>query len=389
MIIIKNPLARVGFLFYADSMSFGLLKHFKDHKKGYQSEQDSLFVRNVLVGHDLGIVLKLIELRKTEPHESIKLISQRPLNRQLLIENYQFGVSQLRSQNAVGEIYKTFFNAQILPQKNDPQFYKDGKFHDFSGRAKPMELRHGESFFKEKGFRLQIASLFSEEDWNNLDQIINQHIDLRILEGIEKTEANTLVDKHEWLLSFKDYKKFNVENLYFSLSPKKFITLLKNKDQGTPDLIDFCTSLDMQTALSVSWELDKEVFADDRTLLIPQSMTHEWGHFILEFEPYNYATKSQMCHALFLVHEEEPQSEDLASKIKLLKRVVDRVFPSFEQHIKGEFIRFDEEMFISNVKDNLIEQISFDYPTLKFVGQTGPMTHAMTEEKFLARVLLS
>jgi hypothetical protein len=72
-----------------------------------------------------------------------------------------------------------------------------------------------------------------------------------------------------------------------------------------------------------------------------------------------------------------------------MKRVLDRVFPDIEQHIKKEYIRFDEEMFISDVKDESQEQLSFDYPTLKFLGQTSPMVGAMSQEKFLSRVLLN
>ncbi|MBA2403304.1 MAG: hypothetical protein H0V66_00920, partial [Bdellovibrionales bacterium] len=169
-------------------MSFGLLKHFKDHKKGFQAQNAAKFVAHVVLGSDLGSVLKLIELRKSHPSESISLITPRVVNKKLLIENYQYGVSHMRSQAAVAEIYKSHFDAKISAQKLNPQFYKDGKFHEFSGRAKSMDLLTGEHFFLEKGYRLEISSLFTTEDWENLDTIISQHIDIRIVEGIEKTE---------------------------------------------------------------------------------------------------------------------------------------------------------------------------------------------------------
>lgn len=376
----------MGFLFYAFDMSFGLLKQFKDQKKGFQPTEATTFVAQVILGSDLGSVLKLIELRKSHPAETIRLITNRLVNKQLLIENYQFGVSQMRSEIAVGEIYKSHYDARILPQKLDPQFYKDGKFHEFSGRAKSMNLLEGEHFFLNKGYRLDIDSLFTKEDWDNLDTIIAQHIDIRIVEGIEKTEVKDLVEKNEWLLSFKDYKKIACENLYSSISPKRFLSFLKNKDSMTPDVIDVCSSSKIQAALSLTWLMKKEFATEERTLFIPQSMTHEWGHFIVEFENTN---EGHLCHGLFLIHEEEPQTEDLASKIKLMKRVLERVFPEFEANIIKEYIRFDEEMFISDVKDNLIEQISFDYPTLKFLGQMSPMKPQFSQEKFLARVLLN
>jgi hypothetical protein len=376
----------VGFLFYAFPMSFGLLKHFKDQKKGFQEQKEVSYVAHVILGSDLSSILKLLELRKNHNPEAIKLISNRLINKKLLIESYQYGVSQIRSEEAVTEIYKTHFNAKILPQKNSAQFYKDGKFHDFGGRAKSMDLLDGEAYFQAKGYHLEISSLFSEEDWANLDQIIGQHLDIRIVEGIEKTEAKDLVEKDEWLLTFKDYKKITCENLYTSLSPKKFIHFIKNKEKMTPELIDFCTSTKIQGALSLTWQMKKEFTQESRTFFIPQSMTHEWGHFIVEFENTN---EGHLCHGLFLLHEEEPQSEDLASKIKLMKRVLDRVFTDFENNIYKEYIRFDDEMFISDVKDNLIEQLGFDYPTLKFLGQAAPVKGQFSQEKFLTRVLLS
>ena len=164
---------------------------------------------------------------------------------------------------------------------------------------------------------------------------------------------------------------------------------MTHKENLSADFIDFCTSVEVQSGISVTWKLNKEIFAEEKTLFIPQSMTHEWGHFLVEFESYNFQNKEQTCHALFLIHDDEPQSEDLASKIKLMKRVLDRVFPDIEKHITKEYIRFDNEMLISHIKDSLIEQISFDYPTLKFLGQIGFMQTDMAQEKFLARTLLN
>lgn len=370
-------------------MSFGILKRYKDTKSGSTHNISSKHYRHVILGQDLGAVLKLLELKRTAPEESVRLITSRPLNRQTLVENYEFGVSQLRSPAAVESIYKKFHNAKILPQQKDASFYKDGKFHDFGGRAKSMELRQGEEFFVEKGYKLELSSLFSPEEWENMDTILNENSEIRIFQSIEKVTPDELVDKKEWTLTFKDFATATCENLYVSMSPKKFLNYFHNKEKLTPELIDVCTSVNVQAAISVTWKLDKEMFQEERTLFVPQSMTHEWGHFLVEFDSYNYQNKEQLCHVLFLIHEEEPQSEDLAQKIKLMKRVLDRVFPDIEKHIKKEFIRFDEEMFISGVKDSSQEQLSFDYPTLKFLGQTTPLSGEMSQEKFLSRVLLN
>jgi hypothetical protein len=370
-------------------MSFGLLKHFKDSKSGNTQNIKPQHYRHVVLGQDLGAVLKLISIRKNYPEESVRMISSRLISRQDLIENYEFGVSHLRSPSAVECIYRRFHNAKMLPQAKEASFYKDGKFHEFGGRAKSMDLLRGEDFFIQKGYKIELSSLFTLEDWENLDAILKEHSEIRIFQSIEKTTPEDLVDKKEWLLTFKDFSKTTCENLYVSLSPKKFLSFLHNKDSLTPELIDVCSSVNTQAAISVTWKLDKELYPEEKTLFIPQSMTHEWGHFLVEFDSYNYQNKEQLCHVLFLIHEEEPQSEDLAGKIKLMKRVLDRVFPDIEKHIQKEYIRFDDEMFITDVKDSVIEQLSFDYPSLRFLGQASPMTSDMTQEKYLSRVLLN
>lgn len=369
-------------------MSFGILKQFKDKKSESSDSVKTSHYKHVILGNDLGAVLQLLEIRKNHPEESVRLISTRPLNRQHLLENSEFGVSTLRSTLAVEALYKQYHDAKMFPQKNDAQFYKDGKFHDFGGRAKSMELQPGEDFFSQKGYRFQLESFFRAEDWQNLDQILNDHSEIRMYQNVEKTTPSDLVEKSEWTLTFKDFSVVTAEHLYISMAPNNFISLMSNKEKLSQDLVDFCSSASSQAGMSVTFKLNKEIYNEDRTLFIPQSMTHEWGHFIVEFEDYNYQTKEQTAHVLFLIHEEEPQSEDLAQKIKLMKRVLDRVFSGIEQSISKEYIRFDEDMFINNIKDSSMEQISFDYPTLHFVGQASPMNGEFTQERYISRVLL-
>lgn len=369
-------------------MAFGLLKHFKEAKKSTINLDRETHYKHIIIGHDLGAVLKLMELKKTHPDESIRLISSRMVTRLSLQENYEFGVSQLRSADAVQNIYKKFFNLKLDSQKEDAAFYKDGKFHDFGGRAKSMNMLTGEEFFVQKGYRIHLSGLFSQEDWENLDTILGEFLEIRHFDSIEKTTPEDLVQKAEWKLHFKDFATTTCECLYVSESPKKFLNYLNHKEQLTPELIDVCSSINIQSGISVTWILNKELYQSERTLFIPQSMTHEWGHFILEFEAFDYEKKQQVCHALFLIHEDEPQTEDLASKIKLMKRVIDRVFPHFDEVIMKEYIRFDHEMLISDIKDNLSQELTFDYPTLKFIGQTSAMISDFSKEKFMARTLL-
>jgi hypothetical protein len=370
-------------------MSFGLLKHFKGPKSTGNQSTGSKHFQHLIIGQDLGAVLKLLEIQKKFPEESVKLLSFRSINRKSLIENYEFGVTQLRTPEVIEQIYRKFHQIRISPQTKEASFYKEGKFYEFGGRAKCMELLPGEEFFTRKGYRFELPSLFSKDDWDNLDHNLTVNSEIRILESLQTKTPEELIDKKEWGLFFRDFSTLTCEKLYISISPKKFLSFFSHKERLSSHLIDFCTSVKIQSAISVTWKLNKEFFSEEKTLFIPQSMTHDWGHFLLEFESYNFEKREQICHALFLIHEDEPQSENIAFKIKLMKRVLDRLFPEIEKHITSEYIRFDEEMFISNIKDSILEQIFFDYPHLKFLGQAGQVPDDLFGEKFLARILLN
>lgn len=359
------------FFLYASSMSFNL-RAFKDLKKDPKQQHPRRHFRHLILGHDLKAVLHLVELKTKFPDEAVQLITPRLITKKTLIENYENGVTTLRDENTVTEIYKRYFDFKCSKQTHGPLFYKDGKFHEFEGRAKSMELRDGENFFKGQGYRYEIASLFKPEIWDRLDDYLNEAQDVKVISVVQKTEPQDLVDKNEWLLTTKDYHEITAENLYVTLAPNKFLNLIHDKDKLTTELMDYLSSVKVLQGIQVCWELSKEVYPEERTLFIPQSMTHEWGHFIVEFEAFNHTTKTQKMHVMFLIHEEEPQAEDLASKIRLMKRVLDRVFSDFEKNIKKEFILYSEEMIQWDQKDILAEQISFDYPTLKILGEGGP-----------------
>jgi hypothetical protein len=160
----------------------------------------------------------------------------------------------------VENIYKKYFNAKILPQSKEASFYKDGKFHDFGGRAKSMDIREGEEFFIQKGYKINLQSLFGPEEWENLDDILKNHSEIRIFESIQKTTPQDLVDKKEWSFTFKDFSTLTAENIYVSMSPKKFLGFIHNKESFSPELIDFCTSVNVHSGISVTWKLDKEIY---------------------------------------------------------------------------------------------------------------------------------
>ena len=370
-------------------MSFGLIKRFKDLKKTPESGVKKTFSQHVIIGGDLGAILKLVELRKNHSAEQVRLISNKPLSRKNLEEEFRQSISLIRSLGSVEALYRKHFNAKLLPFKGESVFYKDGKFHDFNGRAKSMELQGNELFFTSKGYDYEIESFFQSEDWEKLDELIQSSQEMKIFESITKAGAPTdLVEKEEWILTFKDFSEISCENLYVSMAPHKFLNLIGNKNDLDASLIDFCSSTDSLAAMNVSFELSKDFSMASQTIFVPQSMTHEWGHFLVEFKDFVHSTKSATCNVLFLVKEEEPQAEDLGAKIKLMKRVLDRVFPDFEKSIKSEAIRFDDDMFIQGARIESLLEVMSKFPTLEFLGQSKLVEESLINEQYLTRTLL-
>src|SRR5690606_6975249 len=103
------------------------------------------------------------------------------------------------------------------------------------------------------------------QDWESLDELFEQHQEIRIFESVEKVIPEDLVEKTEWSVSFKDFTRMSCENLYTSLSPKKFLALLEHKEKLGPELIDLCSSALVQAGLSVSWLLNKEFAPEEQT----------------------------------------------------------------------------------------------------------------------------
>ena len=90
------------------------------------------------------------------------------------------------------------------------------------------------------------------------------------------------------------------------------------------------------------------------------------------------------------VNEDEVNEEELAKKIRLMKRVIERTIPEFSKAKHDEHIQYDSEFFIDNVKDNLVDDIEFDHSHLKFIGQGAPIGAENAQEyKFLSRGLMS
>jgi hypothetical protein len=366
-------------------MSFGL-KSFKKQKDESKHSEGRKHIPTVIIGHDLAAVLKLVELKNTLSPENLCLITPRFLTRQGLVETYQAGVSTLRDNVTTLQIAGKFSQARTVRYDHETHFAKEGQWQRFGGRAKPMELAPGEAYFQSPRQDLELASLFSESDWEQLDETLKTYQQVRILEKLEKQAPTDLANRDEWWLLFHDLGEVTCSELWVSLPARQ---VLKASEQGQTlptEAAAWLASVKRQAAIALSWEMTKELHPEPRTLFVPQSMTHEWGHFILDVLPWDEARRCHPVNALILLHDEEPTSELMADKIKLCKRVLERVLPDFEKHIRREYIIASEDYLEWPSQPELAEALLVSVPSLHLLGAYAAQSGT---EKFLSRALLT
>lgn len=323
-------------------MSFHL-KSLKKRHDGPKGEHGRQHIQHVVLGFDLAAVLKVLELRKILPPEQLRLITPHLISRQRLVDSYQNVVSVWRNNDVTLNASAKFPELKSNRVDAESLFYKEGQWHKFSGRAKPMDLQAGEAFFQAPRQDVPLQGFFTADEWENLDSILNSYQSVRVLETLEKTTPTDLVSPAEWTMMFHDLGEVTCAELWLSLPAR---LTLKGSSHGQtlpPELAAHLAGVRRQGAVNLHWEFSKEIYPEARTLFVPQSMTHEWGHFVLDVHPWNGHT--QHIDVLILLHEEEPSTEGMADKIKLAKRVLDRAFPGFEKSLKHEHIVASEDFF--------------------------------------------
>ena len=173
------------------------------------------------------------------------------------------------------------------------------------------------------------------------------------------------------------------QHLIWGYSPSAFIKLCSDKRIfGGQGVKNHFSEQEMH-ALYVKFKLKEKVSDRKETLFIPLSHTHEWGHFIGEFQ--NEAV-GQGIELVTFLDKDQANEEEIIKKIKILKRGLEKIYPGFKKLIQKEAISLDEISL--NFSDNLFAQISsLDY--MDFVGQTAPMGLADQNLSHLARGLKS
>ena len=152
----------------------------KIHDLGHKT-QKNFYYKHIVVGDNTKAVVTFLRLKREHGQDNVLLISPRPLSQATIINEWNTTLYPLRGEKSFEKVQHLAQDYAITPFDEEVHFYKDGKIHSFNGRAKSMKLKTGESFFVKPSYAWDWQKFFSEEDFDNLDALIEKSHRVKIL----------------------------------------------------------------------------------------------------------------------------------------------------------------------------------------------------------------
>ena len=325
-------------------MDYSALKSFKKQDK---KDSPKTYKRNVVYGDDLFALLATIKLKTSHGEENVLWCSDKKI---FFDDLFWLSPGTLRGEENIDFFRENFFSD--LPEVAAPSvFLKEGELREFGGRHKPEPFKPGEEFFVSPRVDFDVRHLFPEvtrEEFTRLDESRYK----ATLSEIHNIQNSDLVEPANFELHFSNGEIIQCENLYFADGPAEFLRLFSDKNKLKDEMIEF----------------SERLYKDKRTHFLAQSYTHQWGHFICEFDKTH---ELEEMNAQCFIDPEMSTDEEISKKIRLLGRVVEKICPSFGKKIEEEFITLSEKTPCSNICDSMFFK-SFDkYENLKMISFNG------------------
>ncbi|MFZ4713922.1 MAG: hypothetical protein ACOYL6_09435 [Bacteriovoracaceae bacterium] len=345
------------------------IKDFKLLKENKAGNVETIFVADLVLGSH-PIALKLLKELSQDNKEEVLLIHEFDFKDALNFHSPRL----FRGEKAFSWISSKHSELKVEDHQWGVKFYKDGEKRDFGSRVKSHEIRDEEKFFTEKPYFFNETEFYGElADYAHLEK---KHIKA-FIKKISSVETNELASRIHFEVELSDGTRYQCENLYCTFSPSKFVSYLdKDKLSLFPmPLFTYARNLKPLPSLYIQMNLKGEWEKDLSTLFIPQSQTHEWGSFIVEFEAFNEHQKTQKMGVFCYISElEMADNEEVAKKIRLMKRVIERVYVGLEKQIINENITLSADFIHANCEDSPFqtEKNTGSMEHLKLVHIAGP-----------------
>lgn len=363
---------------------FGI-RAFKKVKEDSIKKEESIYKQHIVYGDNSYAAYTAIKLAQKYGNDNVILISTNLITADQIKNEWACSINTIRDEQSASILQGEFARLEVLKCDRPVKFYKDTKFHKFGGRAKPFTLQEDEEFFSSTYYNVHMENLFTNEEWESLNDSLEKLTAVKIIKDIEKVKSTDLVEKTNFSLKSGEFEKFNCETLHFCHSPKELFNLITNKNDLSLELTGFCSALEQRVALTVNFETNKKIRDFDGTIFLPQSATHEWGHYILDFDLFDPSINKQSFNAMMFINLDEVNEEELAKKIKHMKRVIERVYPEFSKSEYGERIHYAPDFLIKSFPENE----SLNCEGLNFIGVGANLSELEFKPILLTRALLS
>jgi len=345
-------------------------------KKSDAKKHKESFVQNLIIGNSLYAIAAFYKLEKQFPGR-VKILNQRDFLPEDLVLK---GPKSLRGTDNISVMEQVFPELAINRSERPSLFYKDQKLREFGGRARPESLLFGEAFYGQMAANFIPDSVFpflKEEDF--LNKLNSNAIQATLLK-ITKREPSDLVDRARWQVELASQEKINCENLIWARSPHLLLDAITEKEHFSDQFISLLEQTRTPVGIYVRLEFDKPVTDLEETLFIPLSFTHEWGHFIGEFEKRR---DKQIGEFITSVDPEVADEDHVAKIIKILKKNLEKIIPATSTTSYQEFIHVSEAVPCLKFDDMAFHSHLDEGRNIVFVGPNAylkdPILH---QEKF-------
>lgn len=344
-------------------MSFGLSKF----KKHVEQRSERSYSRHLVVGEDIYALAMYRKLVEKYGEQEVGFLGRVVENS----EDYRAkGPSAFRGQVNFELLKAIFPEAELKLDERPSVFLKEGTWREFGGRAKPETLLFGEEFYTQA--RILGAKDLSPKIQDDELKIMAAKADQVLLKALEKKVPEDLVENVHWRITGVDGVHYECEHMYWAHSPAYFLDLYEDKSQLSDKLIELCESTQTPAQLKVSFCFEKPITDLSETLFIPQSYTHEWGHFIGEFQ-HSEDGPEQWAEFTCFIDKQASSEEEISKKLRLLKKNIEKIAPDMASTKVQEYLVLAPEAPCLKIDDLSFLKCADELQNAHFVSVNAPL----------------
>ncbi|OFZ27225.1 MAG: hypothetical protein A2381_03470 [Bdellovibrionales bacterium RIFOXYB1_FULL_37_110] len=354
-------------------MSLFSIKHLK---KDQTSKNEKIYVNTVITGKGPYTVLLWDRLFQAKQKNDLLFISR---DRLTPYDLCPWGPAPLRGEANIAYYKNLFSLPEGKAETGKTVFFKDLEFREFGGRYKPEPLLFAETFYTQKSGFPDYDKIFPYRTSEDFLTLLNELVCTELILKIEKLPKDGhLINEKRWLVTFASGNQVECENLIWGAPIFELFEVLDAASLFDLKFIEFHNNMKEVSSLFMTFEVSQASSSTD-TFFIPLSYTHEWGHFIGEFQ----GSQVELVHFL---NRESVTEDEIAKRIKIFKRSFEKIFPQHKIIESTEFIYFDSESPIIKMSDD--NDYQFD-DRLFFVGINAPLKGESNHLSNMARALAS